>query len=214
MRIAVIDTGIGFPENYKGKYPVFKAVKGKNQLISSMAAAGVIPKECYDAKTQTCKSFDGKIKLSKQHGTYAVSSDNCDAVVLPEKKSGSSGLLSVENKTGHAVFGLISADGRKLADSKRILLLHLTDTQASKAKFNSPKMTLLISWGVTPFLAARGEAKITVALDPSKYTLYAVNTAGKRLAEVKFDSKGGKISFNASVFNKFGQVFAYELAAK
>jgi hypothetical protein len=212
--IAVIDTGIGFPENYKGKYPVFKAVKGKDQLISSMVAAGVIPKECYDSKSQTCKSFDGKIKLSKQHGTYAVSSDNCDAVVLPEKKSGSSGLLSVENKTGHAVFGLISADGRKLADSKRILLLHLTDTQASKAKFNSPKMTLLISWGVTPFLAARGEAKITVALDPSKYTLYAVNTAGKRLAEVKFDSKGGKISFNASVFNKFGQVFAYELAAK
>ena len=134
--------------------------------------------------------------------------------MLPEKKSGKAGLLSVENKTGHGVFGLISADGKALASSKRMLLLHLTDTQATKAKFSSPAMNLLMSWGVTPFLAARGEAKITISLDPAKYTLYAVNTAGKRLSEVKFNAKNGKISFNANVFNKFGQVFAYELTAK
>ena len=212
--IAVIDIGVGFPENYKGKYPVFKTIKGKTRLISEIAAAGLIPKDCYDEKSQTCKSLDGKITLSKQQGIYAVSSDNCDAIVLPAKKSGKAGLLAVENKTGHGVFGLVSADGRKLTDSKRILLLHLTDTQATKAKFGSPKMTLLINWGVTPFLAAKGEANITVDLDPAKYVLYAVNTAGKRLGEVKFDSKDGKISFKASVFNKFGQVFAYELAAK
>ena len=212
--LAVIDIGVGFPQNYKGKYPVFKAVKGKNTLISDIVKAGLVPAECYDAKTQTCKSLDGKLALSRENGTFSASSDHCDALVLPEKKSGKAGLLSVENKTGHGVFGLISADGKALASSKRMLLLHLTDTQATKAKFSSPAMNLLMSWGVTPFLAARGEAKITISLDPAKYTLYAVNTAGKRLSEVKFNAKNGKISFNANVFNKFGQVFAYELTAK
>ncbi len=212
--IAVIDIGAGFPKNYKGKYPVFKAVKGKNMLVSDIVKAGLIPAECYDAKTQTCKSLDGKLALSRENGTFSASSDCCDALVLPEKKSGKAGLLAVKNKTGHGVFGLVSADGKALAGSRRILLLHLTDTQATKAKFGSPAMNLLISWGVTPFLAAKGEAEITISLNPEKYTLYAVNTAGKRLSEVKFNAKNGKISFNASVFNKFGQVFAYELAAK
>ncbi|MBQ4314907.1 MAG: hypothetical protein IJC21_05645, partial [Lentisphaeria bacterium] len=65
-----------------------------------------------------------------------------------------------------------------------------------------------------PFLAARGEAKITLDLDPKNYRLFAVDTAGKRLQEIKFSSAGKKISFDAKIFNKSGQVLAYELTAK
>ena len=95
-----------------------------------------------------------------------------------------------------------------------MLLLHLTDTQATKAKFSSTKMNRLEKWGVPPFLAARGEAKITIDLEPENYRLFAVDTAGKRLQEIKFSGKDNKISFTARVFNKFGQVLAYELIKK
>ena len=211
---AVIDIGVGFPKNYNGKYPVFKSVKGKEELIKDLVKAGLIDKKCYDEKTQTCRSENGQITLSRVKGTLSVTAEQCATVVLPAKMNGSAGILEVKNKTGHGVFGIISADNKPLEKSSRMLLLHLTDTQATKAKFSSPQMNLLEKWGVTPFLAAKGEAEITIALAPENYTLYAVDTAGKRLQEIKFKNKNNKISFNASVFNKFGQVLAYELVKK
>ena len=211
---AVINIGVGFPANYKGKYPVFKSVKGQNELIKNLISAGLLDANCYDEKTQTCTSSDGQISLSKVKGTLSAKGEQCAAVVLPEKMNGSAGILKVENKVGHGVFGIISTDNQPLEKSKRMLLLHLTDTQATKAKFSSSKMTLLEKWGVPPFLAAKGEAKITISLAPADYRLYAVDTAGKRMQEIKFSDKGGKISFTAKVFNKFGQALAYELVKK
>ena len=210
----VIDIGVGFPDNYKGKYPVFKSVKGSNVLISSIVKAGLLPAECYDAKTQTCRSTDGQIMLARYKGIFTAAAEQCEAVVLPAKKSGKAGVLQVDNKVGHGVFGIISVDNKPLKESGRMLLLHLTDTQATKTKYSSEKMTLMEKWGNTPFLAARGEAKITLDLDPGKYILYAVNTAGERLHEVKFSSNNGKISFDAVVFTKSGSVLAYELIAR
>ena len=211
---AVIDIGVGFPSGYKGKYPVFKAVKGGNSLIPSLIEAGLLDKKCYDKATATATSEDGRISLSKVKGTFKAAGTQCEALVLPAKMSGKAQIMSVENKVGHAVFGLIATDKAPLKNSKRMLLLHLTDTQATKAKFSSAKMTMLEKWGAPPFLAARGEAKITLDLDPKNYRLFAVDTAGKRLQEIKFSSAGKKISFDAKIFNKSGQVLAYELTAK
>lgn len=210
----VIDIGVGFPDNYKGKYPVFKSVKGKNSLIRDIVKAGLIDKSCYNEKSQTCRAENGEIMLSRNEGTFAAAAEQCEVLVLPAKKSGKAKLLEVDNKIGHGVFGIVSVDNKKIAESERMLLLHLTDTQATKMKFSSRKMTLMEKWGETPFLAARGEAKVTINLAPEKYTLYAVDTAGKRLHEVKFSAKNNKISFDAKVFTKSGSVLAYELTVK
>ena len=76
-------------------------------------------------------------------------------------------------------------------------------------------MEQLDGWGTTPFLAARGEAVLTLApADGRNYRVYAVDTAGKRLGEVKtLRAKDGKLTLPLRVFQPFGTVLAYELEA-
>ena len=111
------------------------------------------------------------------------------------------------------MFAAAAADFLPLTESKRILLLHLTDSQATKAKFASPAMERLESWGTTPFLAARGEAELTLTPPPgASYRLHAVDTSGKRVAELPLKRRAdGKLTVSLTVFRPSGAVFAYEL---
>ena len=110
----------------------------------------------------------------------------------------------------------MSADGRALTDSSRILLLHLTDSQGSGIRFGNNRMIRLERWGKTPLLAACGEAQIALkTTQGSTYALYAVDTAGERLAEVPLSrSASGALCFPARVFTPNGVIFAYELVRK
>ena len=107
----------------------------------------------------------------------------------------------------------MSADGKPLQKSSRILLLHLTDTLPDRTCFGDERMILLSRWGTLPFLAARGEAKITLRTAAGgNWKLYAVATDGSRTAEVPFQQRsGGEIQFRAEVFRKTGATLAYEL---
>ena len=68
------------------------------------------------------------------------------------------------------------------------------------------------SWGVPPFLAARGEADIELNVDPEeKYRLFAVDMAGKRLNEIPLVRKNDGLGAILKVFQPSGAVFAYEL---
>lgn len=87
----------------------------------------------------------------------------------------------------------MSADGRPLQKSGRLLFLHLTDLLPSRTRFGNKRMTLLSRWGSLPFLAARGEARITLKAEPgARYRLYAANTGGKRLAELPLEQSPGR----------------------
>lgn len=212
---AVIDIGTAFPRGAAGKLPVFNAAPGRKTLIQELIDAGYLEKGCYDAASGFYRSLGGAIELNRSKQTFRALSDACEVLILPAGRKMSGSFLAVDNKVGRAVIAAISADGKKLRDSDRILLLHLTDTQATKAKFASPEMEQLDGWGTTPFLAARGEAVLTLApADGRNYRVYAVDTAGKRLGEVKtLRAKDGKLTLPVRVFQPFGTVLAYELEA-
>lgn len=108
----------------------------------------------------------------------------------------------------------MSADGRPLSKSSRILLLHLTNALPDRTCFGDERMILLSRWGALPILVARGKAEITLRTTPGgrNWKLYAVATDGSRTAEVPFQQlSGGEIRFSAEVFRKIGATLAYEL---
>ena len=110
------------------------------------------------------------------------------------------------------VFGAVSLDGKPLAESGRVLLMHLTDSAASRMRFSAKDCRKMESWGVPPFLAARGEADIVLNVNPEeKYRLFAVDMAGKRLNEIPLIRKGGSLAAKLNVFQPSGAVFSYEL---
>lgn len=87
----------------------------------------------------------------------------------------------------------------------------LTDSQATRLKFDNGLLKQYSSYGKAPHLAARGEADIRIALK-GDFTLYSCDTAGKRLAEVPLSKEpDGTIRFQAKVFRPEGSVFVYEL---
>jgi hypothetical protein len=123
--------------------------------------------------------------------------------------------MEVENKTGRGVFAVLAHDNKDLKKSKRILLLHLTNALPTKMKFASKNMNRLESWGNTPFLAERGKAKVIFHSEAgAAYSLYAVNSTGKRVKNIPLQKNNGKLSAMLNVFLKKDSVFAYELVRK
>ncbi len=210
----LLDIGHNFPPG-TGNTPVFRTSDSDSEkgLPERLAAAGKLPPGSCDAARGIFRAPGGQIALDAKAGTFRAVTPGCEALILPPGKNGQGEFLSVENRTGRGVFSVMSADGKTLRESGRLLLLHLTDALPDRTRFGNKRMTFLTQWGTLPILAARGEASVTLRAEPgAAYRLYAVNTSGKRLTELPLEqSADGTVRFPVEVFRKEGAVFAYEL---
>lgn len=209
---ALLDLGRNFSGG-NSTLPVFRPTEARKDLLEQLIRAGLLDPACYQAKTGTFHSSTGQITLQPRTGIFRAVTPGCEALILPAKQSAAGNILSVDNQIGRGVFSAMSTDGRPLQESSRILLLHLTDTLPDRTCFGDERMILLSRWGTLPFLAARGEAEITLRTAAGgNWKLYAVATDGSRTAEVPFQQRsGGRIQFRAEVFRKSGATLAYEL---
>ena len=74
-------------------------------------------------------------------------------------------------------------------------------------------MTRIERWGQLPHMAAAGTAE--VSFPPGEGAeLYALDTAGRRLASIPLTFRDGRASAELNVFNPFGQTMLYELVRK
>lgn len=211
---ALLDAGINFPSHLT-QYPVVKADGNGSDPISDLQKKGILAKDSYSARERIFRASGGQLEINGKKETFRASADGIEVLILPAKQSGKSGLMSVKNRIGRGVFSLQSVDSLPLRESKRMLFLHLTDSQATMLKFDNPLMKQHSTWGKLPHLAARGEADVTLSLPDGEYTLYSCDTAGKRLAEIPLKRlDGGTIGFPAKVFRPEGQIFVYELVRK
>ncbi len=189
-----IDAGVNFPRGVKGT-PVYRD-------------AAEVLKNCAPEEG-VFRSPGGSITADTKRRTFRVVTPGCEALIVPAGKTLAGDFLTVENREGRGVFSAIALDGRPLAGSERVLLLHLTDTLATMTRFSDERRTLLQSWGKFPLLAERGEAVVTLAGE-GQYTLYALDLSGKRLNEVSLTKK----RFKMEVFGEKDAVLVYELVKK
>ena len=104
----------------------------------------------------------------------------------------SAGAISVTLGGAAATVWASSLDGAPVSTSRRILVTHLTDVQGEGAKFADPEKTILLRFGKGS-LVRNGTAQIALALaEPGAYTVYELETCGKRLGSVPAEVKGGK----------------------
>ncbi|WP_418392148.1 hypothetical protein, partial [Victivallis lenta] len=210
--VALIDTGDNFPE-YRGKLPVLDARRKGNDFLAKLKALRVVPDDLIDLESGRLDGANGQIFSNTRKQTFSVLTPECEAFILPSGENCSGKFWQVRNLKGRGVFAALSRDGRPLAESRRILLFHLTDTQAFKAKFSSPEMTLIERWGQLPHMAAAGTAEVSFPAGEGA-ELYALDTAGRRLAPVPLTLREGRASARLNVFNPFGQTMLYELVRK
>lgn len=124
------------------------------------------------------------------------------------------GNLSVLLSSARASVWASSVDGAPLANSKRILIVHLTEVQNSGTTWSGDERSVVTNMGTLPHIARNGSAAITLTLqNPSTARVYRLDTSGRRIAAVPLVKTLTSVSFNATTRNPSnGQAtFYYEL---
>ena len=109
-----------------------------------------------------------------------------------------------------------SLDGQPLGASSRILLAHLTDVQGEGARYADGSRTILLKWGKAPLVEA-GEAMVSLRLsadsaaDPSPPSVFALDTSGRRIAEIPAASEKGVLRFQVRSATPGGGRLYYEI---
>lgn len=211
---AFLDAGTNFPKGAAGNVPVFRSNTASGQLLDALQGKNILPKGTVDPAFQVYRATGGQLVFDTGKQTFSAWGNGINVLILPAGKRAEVKHLRVDNQIGRGVFSLQSVDGKTLKESDRMLFLHLTDSQATRLKFDNGLLKQYSSYGQAPHLAARGEADIRIALK-GEFTLYSCDTSGKRLAQVPLSKEpDGTIRFQAKVFRPEGSVFVYELVRK
>jgi hypothetical protein len=157
-------------------------------------------------------SSTGELVADLAQRTFCAVTPRSEAVVVPKGRTIGSKVLTVKANDTFCTAGAIAVDHKVLSESGRILLLHLTDVCMENLTFSSGDKRIVTHWTKGQLLARRGTADFTLTLSPGKWKLYALQSTGKRLKEISFAYKDGKINFKAQTgIFKNEAVFAYEL---
>ena len=140
-----------------------------------------------------------EIAIDHNKGTLAVNSPRTAGVCSTKNADLSAGPLSVSGATAFCAVSASSMDGADLASSRRVLVFHITDIVNTGSVFTNDKRTDLSAWGALPYLAAAGEATITLKNANAGLKVWAVAPDGALLREVPSVYADGAYRFSARI---------------
>ena len=181
----------------------------------SPLAKGLVPQGFIDLERKRFRSETGEIMLDGTAGTFKVVTGRTESFVLPRKGTLSGRHVRVDNDAGFAVFAVISVDGKAIPESKRLLVLHLTDVQNTAVRFGNKAHTVLHDWGRLPHLIRRGSASISVdRVSDGRVRAWAVDLSGARCKPIEVERGEGEVAFAVSTVQSEGAFMAYELVSE
>lgn len=160
---------------------------------------------------------EGSLKVDKETGSMSlVSPRTCGGFV--ESGSLNAGNLSFAVKSdGVNVRGvpttlwISSLDGLPLAQSARMLLVHLTDVQGAGRLYADEKRQILIKWG-KGCLVESGVAEVSLKLNaPCQYKVFGLDTSGKRVCRIPSRMERKELRFSVSTAGASGGRIYYEV---
>ena len=185
----------------------------RTETLRKLQETGIITRNEYDPDTERFTSSTGELVLTRKTGTLQIATPKSEAFVLPAGTIGKGRFISVRNKHSFASFLIASRDNLPLAESRRILIFHLTSGYNSGITFANQERNIVLSPGKLPILMARGEAEIRIGI-PGNFVLHACSFHGKRLFEVPLKREEDSLVFTASNATGRGPVAVYELIRK
>lgn len=196
-------TAVQLPPGTKAVYALDPSIKG-----DSWQGLPVIRKRKNTFTSVT--SFTGELSVDFLRNTFRAVTPRSEALILPEGAELSGKCLSVHNRKSYCVAGAIALNGRAVADSSRILLLHIANVRREGLTFRGSGV-LVTSWGSGAMLAQKAVADFSLELPSGNWKLYALDFSGRRQKEVPFRMENGRLCFTADTFGAQSPVFAYEL---
>ncbi len=192
--------------------PVFHA--REKTLLQKMRSRSVLSESAFQPERNEYRSDTGEILLETRRNRFSVVTPRSEGFLLDKGDKVRGKFAEIRNRYAYAGFLIAAVDSEPLAESRRILLLHLPDHKSAGMRFLDEELSFLKDWGTLPLLLARGEAEVTVSRDLSAFRLYVADSDGSRLAEIPMRHASGKSSFTlCSEWNGRG-VVAYELVCE
>ncbi len=183
-------------------------LKNPGSVLQKQGAAG---------KDGWIRTPDGQIALHPLRNAFRAVTEKSEALVQDKGMDNAGKRLSVTGNTTFCTVFAGAADNKPLAESRRILILHITDVQPAKDKWATKGNQLLHyshragGTDTYPHLLRIGQATIRLNVPlANDGKLYAVNQNGKRIAEIPFRKSANGLEFIADTGFKDG-VMAYEL---
>ena len=186
------------------------ALKGK-EFLAALAEKSGLGERCFRPEPFRLTSDTGEIVLEPDAEKFTVATPHSEGALLKGGGRADLPFLRIANRDGFAAFLATAADGKPLMESKRILLLHLTESKNSGMVFSESRRQVIDKLGKVPVLIRRGNAEVTLKRPLARFRLYAVDLTGKRTFEVPLKSAGPESVFEADTFAANGVTLAYEL---
>lgn len=175
-----------------------------------------LPPEFRDAaerfrKKASVTSLTGEIELDPAKVSLRVVTPKSEVLTFRDGEARGR-FLQVKNANDFVTVSVHSLDGKPLAESRDLLLFHLTDALASEANFQTPTRNLMFKDGKSPILVARGRADVTLAVAPGgKWSVEALAADGSVIAPVKCESGTDGIRFPVETHRPEGTTMIYHL---
>lgn len=157
------------------------------------------------------RSTTGELELNEKARTFKVVTDRSEVFVFGERGGLTGAAASADNRGGPAVVCLASVDGRALADSRRILVIHLTDAMHHNTRFVD---NVIEAWGSPPHGVRGGRVDLSICLvgQSAGTKVWALDMAGNRRNEIPGElSPAGVLGFQADTTAADRACLLYEI---
>ena len=191
--------------------PQLTATKGP-EMIAQLLEKGVIPADAASKDGNRVQSLTGELSADFKAATFRAVTPRSEALILPQGATLAGNFLSARTVRDFATVAAIAVDDRPLAESGRILILHVTDVRNEGIKYGSKERKVILENDMKgQLLARRGVVDFTARVGGEGWKLFALDFNGKRIGEVPFTAGEKGISFQSDTFRGNAVVFAYEL---
>jgi hypothetical protein len=207
----------GAPAPSSGKSEVQVQASGARRPLQELRDRKLLP-----AKNRTnpgdgiTESATGEIVVDANHGSMTVHTPRTVGGIARAGDRISAGPLQVAVEGARAAVWVSSLDGKPVAESRRLLVIHATDAQNTGMRYSAPSMRVLEDWGGLPHLLRAGKAGLTLRNAQGKrLKVWRLDTSGHRVAPIPIQTDGSGLHVELSTRAPNGKAtLFYEIAAE
>lgn len=184
------------------------------KLIDQLFEQGLITSAYGPPSNGHVVSETGQIDLMPETGAIKVVSARSECFALPAGESLAGRSVSVVNGDIFTSVYVAAIDDEPLSTSRRLLVLHLTNSYLSGTTFGDPEYRELKHFGALPHLVQAGATRIALQVDHGNedWKIWALDAKGQRLWEVpQLEGNANELTFDARTVSDRGVCFAYEV---
>lgn len=189
-----------------------------DDIVEKVKQAGILLANQVDADRKHFVSDTGQIELQADKGCLKLVTENSECFVLGANQNLAGHIAQVQNGSSFRGIYVVSVDGNALVQSRRILVLHLTNTLSEGVRFSNNRRTKVESYGSLSYLVAAGQATIYLKLisEPTmSWKAWAVDGSGARQWAIPLErTKDGRFILHAKTVTKQGTTLSYELVCE